>query len=85
MVARVGGDEFAVMLDGVDLHEGQIAARRLQDAVKEIGDRVGIELDLSVGLVCVGTTLPAEEVLAAADSAMYEMKRSNAGHIAVKW
>ena len=84
MVARVGGDEFAVVLDGVDLHEGQIAARRLQDAVKEIGNRVGVELDLSVGLACVGTTLPAEEVLAAADSAMYEMKRSNAGHIAVK-
>ena len=84
IVARIGGDEFAVVLDEVDLLEGETAAKRLQDAVRAVGERIGIRLDLSVGLVCVGTTLSAEDVISAADTAMYESKRVSPGQTKIK-
>ena len=77
--ARMGGDEFAVLLVHVDRDEAQAAAaevamRLTEFAREELGGRAALEL--SVGL----TLIDAEsggmtDVLAAADRDMYAQKR----------
>lgn len=76
MVARWGGDEFVVLLEEVGVEEGRVAAERLQDSVRRIGASVGVPLDLSVGMIRIGTEMSSEAIVAAADRAMYEVKQS---------
>lgn len=76
IVARIGGDEFGVVLDESNLDAGRAAANRLRAAVRDVGERAGVPLDLSVGVVGVPSDLSAEDVLAQADREMYASKRS---------
>jgi diguanylate cyclase (GGDEF)-like protein len=76
--ARLGGDEFLVLLDDVDTLQAALAvARRLSEALQEpydIGsDRlsVGASIGVSVGPAGFET---ADEMVAAADTAMYDAK-----------
>jgi len=80
-VARLGGDEFAVVLPGVPAEEGERLAKRLLDEVA--GPVV-----LPGGLAVVGASAGvaearqgavAEQLLRAADAAMYEAKRAGKG------
>jgi diguanylate cyclase (GGDEF)-like protein len=82
-VARVGGDEFLVLLWPVEDHgEAGVIAHRLRErvmAIRQIGDHV-IDLDASVGVVFHpqhGDTL--DELLERGDRAMYQAKRGGGG------
>jgi len=69
--ARVGGDEFAVLL--TDPGASQQVAARVIDRISALGHGV----TASVGMVTYETHMQApESVLAAADSAMYQAKRA---------
>jgi diguanylate cyclase (GGDEF)-like protein/PAS domain S-box-containing protein len=86
-VARVGGDEFALLLPGCPLSKGrQIAddlARKVaehrfvwRDRIHSVGASIGlVELTRDSGSV--------EEILAAADSACYVAKKQGAGKVVV--
>ena len=84
MVARVGGDEFVVMLPGCD---DVAVARAMADALRAslrlpyaLAGRP-IRLDVSVGVACApvdGTT--PEALLRRADLAMYVDKRAEGRH-----
>ncbi|HEY5436501.1 MAG TPA: diguanylate cyclase [Candidatus Limnocylindrales bacterium] len=81
--ARVGGDEFVVLLDDVATTEAaMVVAERLSEALRvpyEIGtDRriVTASVGVAVGPDGLGT---ADEVVAATDGAMYEAKRRGGG------
>lgn len=67
-VARIGGDEFGVLLDGIGAEEGSRAARRIADALAASG------VEASVGWSC-GTGLPLAELWELADQHMYEVKQ----------
>jgi diguanylate cyclase (GGDEF)-like protein/PAS domain S-box-containing protein len=86
-VARVGGDEFAMLLSGCPLEKARQIA---DDVVQAVGDyhftwhdRV-FDLGVSVGLVQVGQeSSSAEAVLSAADSACYVAKQQGRGRVHV--
>jgi diguanylate cyclase (GGDEF)-like protein len=75
-VARVGGDEFALLLPDVTFEEARAVADRLRLAVRRSAGDIRLRLSISIG-VAVGPS--SGETLAAlwhaADRAMYEAKR----------
>lgn len=86
-VARIGGDEFAVLLAGCPLEKAiqiaqdiSVATRDFRFAWKDKSFQVGV----SIGLVEIGReSAGADDVLAAADSACYVAKNRSAGQIHV--
>jgi diguanylate cyclase (GGDEF)-like protein/PAS domain S-box-containing protein len=84
LVARVGGDEFAVLLAEVGPVEAAAIGERLVAALEETDLRIGgnpVPLAVSVGVAPfdAGRTLDAERLLALADQAMYVVKAGGGG------
>ena len=74
LVARIGGDEFAVLAELADTHMLEALAERLLAAVGEplLLDGRELRLSASIGIATGGA---AEDLLRNADLAMYEAKR----------
>lgn len=83
-VARLGGDEFVVIaleIDGPD-HAATIAERLIENvaAVHSL-DGTQYELHASIGVALVKDLQePLDQIIAAADAAMYRAKRSGSGY-----
>lgn len=86
ILGRLGGDEFGVLLEGVDTEEANRLAermcRQLEDYKERIDERV-FQLGLSVGLVPVTGDEDLPLLLAMADHAMYRAKSGGGGRVAV--
>lgn len=83
LAARVGGDEFAVLLDGAGEAAAAAAARRLQDALTDPFDLEGVPVRIgaSIGIALApdhGRDLAT--LFKKAEVAMYEAKRTGGGH-----
>jgi diguanylate cyclase (GGDEF)-like protein/PAS domain S-box-containing protein len=78
LVARIGGDEFAVLAETTDTDALEALASRLLAAVGEPFVLDGRELRLS-GSIGIATGSGAEDLLRNADLAMYEAKRAGQG------
>jgi len=84
--ARVGGDEFVILLDVVrDRGDAIPVAETVVAAIAEIGmfaDQ-GLRIGASVGIACsgglAGRERIADELMVRADRAMYEAKRAGKG------
>ena len=86
MVARWGGDEFVILLDGSDCAQARVVAERLRQTVAQPIQLTGLETftELSIGLVSSDTgektgEKTAEDYLRAADTAMSVAKTTNSG------
>jgi predicted signal transduction protein with EAL and GGDEF domain len=82
--ARLGGDEFAVLLEGAADEEAAVeVARRLCDSLRPPlqldGERV--VLGASVGVVVADEGGSADELLRAADVALYRAKETGKGRV----
>ncbi len=79
VVARMGGDEFVVVLDAVrDASDAVVVAEKILIAVRapvSLGDR-HISPRLSIGVTLAGRGDDPATVLARADRALYDAKRS---------
>ena len=79
-VCRYGGDEFTVLLPGVDTARACRIAEKLQAAVKvhrfEVLEALGttLEVTISIGVSSLGKDLDEHEFLKAADAALYRAK-----------
>lgn len=80
-VARVGGEEFAVLLSGVDAAEARSGAERLQRRLAQLAlphkdSPVAAVITLSIGLAQFdpATTIDFDELLHLADRALYRAK-----------
>ncbi len=78
--ARIGGDEFALMLVDVTPEEAMAAVDRLRAEFEENSGATGASF--SAGLVLASPSESADEVLARADAAMYRDKRERSRMIA---
>jgi diguanylate cyclase (GGDEF)-like protein len=77
MAARIGGEEFAVLLTETDFAHGLEVAERLRVAVRETEIPVAGCVTVSLGLAEFNASTPeARSLFAAADSALYEAKRT---------
>ncbi len=78
LLARMGGDEFALLVRGIPDSQILQLAGRLQQAVQSLPLQGGIPLTCSIGVASL-LRLPAEtsaqSFLAAADQALYQAKR----------
>ena len=81
VVARIGGDEFVVLISGANLAADELADRCRQ-ALRGPGRGASAAWGASVGCaVTVGATEPLDQLLARADTAMYADKRSRAARM----
>jgi diguanylate cyclase (GGDEF)-like protein/PAS domain S-box-containing protein len=85
-VARVGGDEFAMLLEGASLEEAQRAADRIIEAIARPMslESVAVQITASVGIsLAIPGEVTADEALRNADLAMYWAKESGKATTAV--
>lgn len=85
--ARVGGDEFAVVLPGCTLARGQAVAEQLRQAVQAWAPSYqgsSFTLSISIGLVALEPAMhDVASVLYAADMACYDAKRAGRNRVQV--
>lgn len=80
VAARMGGDEFIVLLGGADQPTAIEFARRLTAALSQPYDGVDIKVSASMGVATypqAGNSL--DELMQVADQALYEAKRAGKG------
>jgi len=93
VAARIGGDEFAILLPETDIRQAAVVAQRLTE---ELPRRLQAAIDLPdaeliAGIVGISigvaqndpTTIAVKELTASADAALYEAKRRGKGRIHV--
>jgi diguanylate cyclase (GGDEF)-like protein len=83
--ARLGGDEFAVLLEDVDDRDAERIGSRIVAAFAEpftVGGHV-VPIGISIGLTlaAAGQTVDGEQLLSAADIAMYRAKRAGGSRL----
>lgn len=89
VVARYGGDEFAVILIKTGVDEASQIAQRVREAVEDFAiDRVEthpeVRLSVSVGIGTLGPqAFCAEGLVKTADDALYEAKRAGRNRMVI--
>lgn len=88
LVSRLGGDEFAVFLNGANMDIAKTRAEKFLEVSQELRSYSASDdkpLGMSVGIAVLERNVaePLDELLARADSAMYDAKRSGKGQYAI--
>lgn len=84
VAARIGGEEFAVVFDGIGLRRALEVCERLRAAVEAApwaGIAPGLAVTISTGLYDVGAHDSIAEGLAKVDGLLYEAKRSGRNRV----
>jgi diguanylate cyclase (GGDEF)-like protein/PAS domain S-box-containing protein len=82
LVARIGGDEFAIILSGTDNQGAILVADKIREAFKRCGSAANEDPDapITVSIGCATlipkATQPPEALIRIADKALYEAKRN---------
>ena len=82
LVGRIGGEEFAVLLPGLDLAAARVTGERLRHAVG-MEQGAGCALSISVGVAVRDAERALEPLLARADQALTAAKRNGRNRVEV--
>src|SRR5262245_48485948 len=85
VVARFGGDEFAIILRETELKEGILLSERLLDAVRSMAidhDGETLRVTVSIGMCQAKAGESAERWLERADRALYDAKERGRDRVA---
>ncbi len=81
LVYRLGGEEFLVVLPGIDTGPGHEVAERLRAAVEQTRP-LGFDVTISIGLSAArGDRVDYDTQFKAADTALYEAKRAGRNRV----
>ncbi len=84
MVARIGGDEFALILPEIDVDGALKVAEKIRTAITSSPSDLQRPLTLSIGIsILHGTDIEAEVIVQQADLALYQAKRKGRDQICV--
>lgn len=84
IAARFGGEEFSIILPGIELEGALIAAERLRTAIFEVPVRESIPLSASIGVATfLKHTESMDELLELADQAMYSAKKNGRNRVEI--
>jgi diguanylate cyclase (GGDEF)-like protein/PAS domain S-box-containing protein len=85
LIARIGGDEFAIILSKCDTEKSMKIAKKICKSVSDYRfhhDNKIFKIGASVGLVMINTNWESEaRLMEAADSACYQAKRTGRGRV----
>ncbi|MCP9494162.1 MAG: diguanylate cyclase [Pyrinomonadaceae bacterium MAG19_C2-C3] len=80
--ARVGGEEFAVILPETDMHSGGEVAERLRQAISEMEVPEAGQITASIGIAEFPDSTPnGDDLYDAADTALYEAKNQGRNRV----
>ncbi|GAA2692415.1 putative bifunctional diguanylate cyclase/phosphodiesterase [Actinoplanes palleronii] len=81
LVARIGGDEFAILLRDTDPGRAEIVAERLREAFDQPFhlDDITVDLEISIGAATAAPDDDVSTLLGHADTAMHEAKQQHDG------
>jgi diguanylate cyclase (GGDEF)-like protein len=83
--ARIGGDEFALLLFDVSERDAEVIGARILEKVRSIAaDVADCGLGASVGFAISKGGMAPVDLLSAADQAMYESKRAGKGAFTIR-
>ena len=84
IAARIGGEEFSIILPGIDAKGGAIAAERLRASIaKEPVEGLG-HITASIGVATfIEHTLDLDDLIEMADKAMYDAKESGRNRVKI--
>jgi len=81
LMYRLGGEEFLIVLPGIDLKSGEMLAERLREAVEE-AQPAGIPVTISLGVSAAsGAQVDYDTLFRAADAALYDAKRAGRNRV----
>lgn len=84
-IARIGGDEFAVLFVETNLEQARIVVNKLRDKLQAEMDSEGWAVTFSIGLlVCINPPESVDELIKIADDLMYEVKRNGKNSVKYK-
>ena len=84
LAARIGGEEFALLLPGADLAGAHELAERLRAAIATApfeAEGKTLEVTASLGCAALAAGEPPEALLARADARLYEAKRTGRNRV----
>lgn len=89
VVARFGGEEFAVLLPGIDLHEAKIIGERIRSSVEALGiphlkstTSKFVTISLGISSLEENEHLTEMGLLEIADEALYKAKKAGRNQVA---
>ena len=85
LIARFGGDEFAVLLPGLSLAEATATAERLRESLVSYSDpSLPSGVTISIGLTEAAESDDLDCLLQRADAAMYDAKDQGRNRVAIR-
>jgi diguanylate cyclase (GGDEF)-like protein len=81
LIYRLGGEEFLIVLPGVELNTGRTLAERLRETIEQ-AEPAGIGVTISLGVsAATGEDVDYDPMFRAADAALYDAKRAGRNRV----